>query len=102
MVYSILLIYSKFQVVMHSFEKYIGINLNRGMHLVNQGHIQGVFDGWSFMLNHLSPSKRELHFARALRSTTVIPTLTNTNPRFATDTIYHLFAKMNSMTFIIV
>lgn len=78
---------------MHSFEKYIGINLNRGIRLVNQGPTQGVFDGWSFMLNPLSPGKHELHFARALRSPTVIPTLTSTNPRFATDTYIALSLK---------
>lgn len=54
---------------------------------------QGGSDGWWFILYPLKAGNHTLHFIGPLGSPTVTPTLTSTNPRFATEVTYHLTVK---------
>jgi hypothetical protein len=54
---------------------------------VAPGPTQGVSNGWWFILYHLQAGNHTLHFIGTLGSPTVIPTLTSTNPRFATEDV---------------
>ncbi len=60
---------------------------------VAPGPTQGVSDGWWFILYPLQAGNHTLHFIGTLGSPTVTPTLTSTNPRFATEVTYHLTVK---------
>ncbi|MDQ6668827.1 MAG: hypothetical protein M3Y53_11475 [Thermoproteota archaeon] len=60
---------------------------------VAPGPTQGVSDGWWFILYPLNVDNHTVHFVGTLGSPTVIPTLTSTNPRFATEVTYHLTIK---------
>lgn len=60
---------------------------------VAPGPTQGVSDGWWFILYPLNVGNHTVHFVGTLGSPTVIPTLTSTNPRFATEVTYHLTVK---------
>ena len=60
---------------------------------VASGPTQGVSDGWWIILNPLQAGNHTLHFIGTLGSPTVTPTLTSTNPRFATEATYHLTVK---------
>lgn len=60
---------------------------------VTPGPTEGVSDGWWVLLHPLPPGNHEIHFVGVLGSPTVTPTLTSTNPRFASEVTYHLIVK---------
>jgi hypothetical protein len=60
---------------------------------VAPGPTQGVSDGWWFILYPLKADNHTVHFIGTLESPTVIPTLTSTNPHFATEATYHITVK---------
>ena len=60
---------------------------------VTPGPTEGVSDCWCIILYPLPAGNHEIHFVGVLGSPTVIPTLTNTNPRFASEVTYHITVK---------
>jgi hypothetical protein len=60
---------------------------------VAPGPTQGISDGWWFLLHPLSVGNHTVHFIGTLGSPTVTPTLTSTNPRFASEVTYHITVK---------
>lgn len=67
---------------------------NNNIQGVNPGPTQGVSDGWWFMLSPFPTGNHQVHFAGVIGGLTpAAPTLTSTNPSFASEVTYHLAVK---------